>query len=195
MESDDNKEPDSQKEEDAAETATEEQGSKANKKAKADAKVVVKEEKCDADPQTKKSSSDPADNDGKDDVVFVAARMTKKSEVERSKVHKTKRIEENGEPGQKITETGEGTNCVPDEKAAGEAPEKQADPPQPSQTLPRRMRLRPTLKPRSSVPHNVDHNVSPDKETSPQEKEASPPDPSPEKNADVEANSRPSSGA
>lgn len=194
MESDDNKEPDSQKEEDAAETATEEQGSKANKKAKADAKVVVKEEKCDADPQTKKSSSDPADNDGKDDVVFVAARMTKKSEVERSKVHKTKRIEENGEPGQKITETGEGTNCVPDEKAAGEAPEKQADPPQPSQTLPRRMRLRPTLKPRSSVPHNVDHNVSPDKETSPQEKEASPPDPSPEKNADVEANSRPSSG-
>ncbi|XP_069841610.1 zinc finger MYM-type protein 3 [Dendropsophus ebraccatus] len=193
MESDDNKEPDSQKEEEVAETVIEDQGSKANKKAKADPKGIVKEENCNIDPQTKKPPpSDPADNDGKDDVVFVAARMTKKSDVEHSKVHKTKRIEENGEPAQTITETGEGTNS--EAKAAGEAPEKQADPPQPSQTLPRRMRLRPTLKPRSSVSHNIEHNVSSDKETSPQEKEAPHPDQSSEKSADVDSNSRPPSG-
>ncbi|XP_075691807.1 zinc finger MYM-type protein 3 [Rhinoderma darwinii] len=200
MESDDNKEPDSQKEEDAAdnqqlaESATAEQGSKANTKAKVDSKVVVKKEKTEVDSETKKSPSDPADNDSKDDVVFVAARMTKKSEVERSKAHKTKRIEENGDSGQTITDTRESTNCVKEEKAAGEAPEMQADPPQPSQTLPRRMRLRPMLKPRSTASINADHNVSTDKETSPREKEASRPDYSSEKNVDEESNSRTSSG-
>ncbi|KAG9477991.1 hypothetical protein GDO78_013140 [Eleutherodactylus coqui] len=188
MESDDNKEPDSKKEEDAAETVTEEQGSKANKKPKADSKGIVTEENSDGDPQTKKPPSDAANNDSKDDVVFVAARMTKKTETERSKAHRTKRIEENGDPGQTITE-----KAAPEEKAAGEAPETQADSPQPSQTLPRRMRLRPTLKPRSSVPINVDHNVSTEKETSPLEKEATQPDEPSEKSADVEANSRPSS--
>ncbi|XP_073497091.1 zinc finger MYM-type protein 3 [Phyllobates terribilis] len=190
MESDENKEPDSQKEEDAAETASEEPGSKASKKAKAGAKVIVKEENSDVDPQSKKSPSD-TENESKDDVVFVAARMTKKSDLERSKAQKTKRIEENGDSSQTIAETRENTNCAPEEKAAGEAPETQADSPQPSQTLPRRMRLRPTLKPRSSGPQNVDHNVSTDKESSPQEKEAAQPS---EKSADGEANSTPSSG-
>ncbi|KAM4020740.1 zinc finger MYM-type protein 3 isoform 3-T7 [Anomaloglossus baeobatrachus] len=193
MESDDNKEPDSQKEECAAETASEEQGINASEKDNEGTKGIIKVENAEVDPQTANSPSDPADNESKDDVVFVAARMTKKPELDRSKIFKTKRIEENGDPGQTITKTGGNTNCAPDEKAAGEAPESQADPPQPSQTISRRMRLRPTLKPRSSVPQNIDHNVSTDKEPSPTEKEAPQPDHS-SKSADVEANSRPSSG-
>ncbi|KAG8553957.1 hypothetical protein GDO81_003617 [Engystomops pustulosus] len=193
MESDDNKEPDGQKEEDAAETTTEEHGSKTNKKVKVDTKGIIKEENSNVEPQSKIPPLDPAGNDGNDDIVFVAASMTKKPEMERTRIIKIKRIEANGDPGRKVSATGGNKNCPPDEKAAGEAPETQADPPQPSQTLPRRMRLRPTLKPRSSLPPNADHDVSTDKDTSPKEKETPQPNFSSEK-PDMEANSRSSSG-
>ncbi|XP_075040566.1 zinc finger MYM-type protein 3 isoform X3 [Mixophyes fleayi] len=200
MESDESKEPDSQKVDECAESQppsevlTEEKESKSNTKAKGESKGVIKEKHAETDPKTENSPEDSLGNESKDDVVFVGARMSKKADIERSKGRRSQRIEENGDPCQKITETGESTNCLPEDKAAGEPPETQADPPQPSQTVPRRMRLRPTLKPRTSVPINVDRNVSTDSENGAQQKDTSQQDNSSARNVETESSSKPSPG-
>uniref|UniRef100_A0A8C5QDR7 Zinc finger MYM-type containing 3 n=1 Tax=Leptobrachium leishanense TaxID=445787 RepID=A0A8C5QDR7_9ANUR len=68
----------------------------------------------------------------------------------------SKHAEENGETGQNTPKSGGNPpDSTSEEKAAGEPPETRADPPQ---VLPRRMRLRPSLKPRTSTP--LDHSMS-----------------------------------
>ncbi|KAM4662391.1 zinc finger MYM-type protein 3 isoform 2-T2 [Discoglossus pictus] len=73
----------------------------------------------------------------------------KNSDQHQTKNSKSQFSEKNGSC-EEISET-ETSNCLPEDKTAGEPPEAQADSPQPSQTVPRRMRLRPTLKPRTST--------------------------------------------
>ncbi|XP_063793212.1 zinc finger MYM-type protein 3 isoform X2 [Pseudophryne corroboree] len=200
MECGESKEPDSPKVDESAdsqqpsEVLTEEKETKTSTKVKGDLKGVFKEKHSETDLQTDNSPEDSLGNESKDDVVFVAARMSKKAHLERAKGRKSQHIEENGDPCQMPAEAGKNTNCLPEDKAAGEPPETQADPPQPSQTLPRRMRLRPTLKPRTSLPLNVDRSVITDSETGAQPKDTSSPDRSSAKNVDTEPSSKPASG-
>lgn len=136
------------------EELTNEKDNKTNIKTKGDVK------KKDPAPE-EENSEDPLVNDGKDDVVFVGEEIVKKPEVDRPKSRRSQHIEENGD---RIgSESGERNNCLPEDKAGGEAPEKQADSPQPSQTVPRRMRLRPMLKPRPAP--NADRSMSTDSES------------------------------
>ncbi|XP_068103612.1 zinc finger MYM-type protein 3 [Hyperolius riggenbachi] len=193
MECEESKESDSQKVEDVADTQqptendTEEKETKTNIKSKGNLKGVIKEET----PQAENATDDSLAND-KDDVVFVAARMTKKPEMERSKSRRSQHIEENGD--RVGSESGERNNCLPEDSAAGEPPEKQADPPQPSQTAPRRMRLRPTLKPRTTVPINADRSTSTDGEPGAQSNDASQTDQPSPRDVDTESGSKPSPG-
>ncbi|XP_053329690.1 zinc finger MYM-type protein 3 isoform X2 [Spea bombifrons] len=109
------------------------------------------------------------DDDDDDDVEFVDATDCKTGlhrSLGRSKSSKSKRVEENGDPSRKIAESVEKPIWIDDDKA-GEPPETQADPPQASQTAQRRMRLRPSLKPRTSSSHGLDHDLAQERETDP----------------------------
>ncbi|XP_063288829.1 zinc finger MYM-type protein 3 isoform X5 [Pelobates fuscus] len=97
-------------------------------------------------------------------------------DINSSKSPKSTHAEENGETSQNTPESGENASSLPEEKAAGEPPETQADPPQPSQTAPRRMRLRPSLKPRTSTSIVIDSGLMSDAGKEPQVKEESPKD-------------------
>ncbi|XP_018430221.1 PREDICTED: zinc finger MYM-type protein 3 [Nanorana parkeri] len=166
------------------EELTKDKETKANMKTRGDLKAVKKEPA----PQAE-NSEDPLTTDGKDDVVFVGEEIVKKPEGERPKSRRSQHIEENGD--RIASETGEKNSCLPEEKAAGEPPEKQADSPQPSQTFPRRMRLRPTLKPRTTVPINPERSISTDSESAIKDEQSSSKD---AKEADEESGTKPDDG-
>eukprot|EP00079_Xenopus_tropicalis_P038362 XP_017952133.1 PREDICTED: zinc finger MYM-type protein 3 isoform X2 [Xenopus tropicalis] len=110
-------------------------------------------------------------NAGSSDTLFAGQKEG--SEVKQRKADVYIDLDnEKSPPAQSADENGdpsENANCLED-KTAGEPPEKQADSPQPSQTATRRMRMRPTLKPRTSVSHGVDSSLSSDVASTPQNK-------------------------
>ncbi|XP_053555068.1 zinc finger MYM-type protein 3 isoform X2 [Bombina bombina] len=134
--------------------------------------LVEKQEKDNLEPEQVQDKQDAASqNDGsledsqnsqESDGVEIIGETT--SSNKHSDQNQAKNSEKNGDGD---------TNCLPDEKTAGEPPETQAAPPQPSKTAPRRMRLRPTLKPRTTTPIVLDRGVNTGTEVSTEDKDAS----------------------
>ncbi|KAG8448282.1 hypothetical protein GDO86_015395 [Hymenochirus boettgeri] len=131
---------------------------------------LTDDHECEGD--TKGFSRDPSESNAKNEVLLKkqkkgdAEQMKRKADfyidLDNEKSPASQTAEENGDD---CPLTAEKDSCPQEDKTAGEAPEKQADSPQPSQTAARKMRTRPALKPRNSLSHGIDSSMNADKVT------------------------------
>ncbi|CAH2316565.1 zinc finger MYM-type 3 isoform X1 [Pelobates cultripes] len=166
----DNQEPEKEPQDDVKEDSN-------AKNIKRDSKALAQEKDShDVDSPIKNSpeASHPSPKSDEEEDKDLKAEPS--GDINSSESPKSTHAEENGETSQNTPESGENASSLPEEKAAGEPPETQADPPQPSQTAPRRMRLRPSLKPRTSASIVIDSGLISDAGKAPQVKEESPKD-------------------